>query len=171
MKHKIWGIGLSRTGTTSLSKVLQLAGLSVIHYPSESQIYWGINDGGCDITVTAEYKKIDKHFPNSKFILTTRDIDEWVESIVPYLQRKKHWNQSPRQVNIRQRLYGDAFPNPDQARKAFIRHENDVYRYFEGRNDLLTLNIVGGDTPEKLWNFLGLDNPPKNFPHENRLKK
>jgi hypothetical protein len=168
--RKIWGIGLSRTGTTSLSKVLTFAGLNVLHYPNDQQIFWGINNGGCDITVAAAYKKIDEHFPDSKFVYTYRDKEDWVSSIVPYLERKRNWNQSPKQISIRKELYGDPFPNEEQARKAWARHDADVRKYFENRpDDLLILDILGGDKPKKLWDFLGLENPPSEFPHENRL--
>ena len=52
------------------------------------------------------------------------------------------------------------------------KHDNDVKEYFKDRpNDLLVLNIIGGDTPDKLWSFIGLHNPPKTFPHSNKLNK
>jgi hypothetical protein len=170
--RKIWGIGLSRTGTTSLARVLKDAGLNVIHYPSEQQMFFGLNNGACDIPVIPNYKKLDMHFPNSKFIYTTRDVDDWLDSIVPYFERKKTWNQSKNQIKLREQVYGSAFPNVIQAKYTWITHKIDVYRYFKDReSDLLILDIIGGDSPKKLFDFLGLDNPPDKFPHENRLTK
>lgn len=168
---KIWGIGLSRTGTTSLAKILNDAKFKIIHYPTQRQMFLEHNDGGCDITVTANYKKLDRYYPGSKFIYTFRDMDDWVKSIVPYFKRKKDWNQSTEQIRIRKKLYKASFPNEEQARTAWIRHDNDVRFYFrDNPKNLLILDIIGGDNPQKLWEFLDIPtDPPEYFPHENKL--
>ena len=38
MKAKIWGLGLSRTGTTTLTHVLNQVGYNHIHYPSDDDM-------------------------------------------------------------------------------------------------------------------------------------
>ncbi|NIQ13131.1 MAG: hypothetical protein GTO02_01590, partial [Candidatus Dadabacteria bacterium] len=79
---KIFGIGLSRTGTTSLNKALEILGYKSIHWPSNNQILTDICDGRfkwdilqtydalTDIHGAAFYREFDKEYLNSKFILT-----------------------------------------------------------------------------------------------------
>ena len=86
---KIFAIGLSRTGTTSLTKAIELLGYKCKHFPrydytsgnveilnSELQNY----DFLSDTPVALDYKRVDKLCKNSKFIYTIRDIDEWIIS-------------------------------------------------------------------------------------------
>jgi len=173
--NKIFGIGLSRTGTTSLSDTIREATrINLIHYPNPVELWDRKSAGAVDIPVVAEFIELDFHFPHSKFVYTIRDKEEWLDSIVPYFARKKDWSQSGRQVEIRRKVYGDPFPDRYQASLAWDRHDAMVHEYFKNRPEkLFTVNIPGGDTPEALWNFLGL-NPeqcPKQFTHSNKLKK
>ena len=171
--NKIFGIGLSRTGTTTLTHVLKDLGYNIVHYPrSEKEIQ--NTDGATDIPVTVRYKELDKMYPGSKFIYTIRNREQWIESIVPYLGRKKTWKGFPQtQVNIRTQMYGDPFPNAEQAALAYDKHDKDVREYFKGREqDLLILDIVGGDTVDMLTDFLGCSSIGTNqFPVYNTLKK
>lgn len=166
---KVFGIGLSRTGTTTLSTVLK-PHLNIVHYPNNMQLYSDANDGACDIPVIPEYKKLFKVYKNAKFILTVRNIDEWVASIVPYFERKRTWQMGAQQ-KLRESIYGSPFPNEKQARNAYKRHYDDVMKFFDGKDSMLELDIIGGDKPKKLFDFLGLKNPPKEFPITNKLKK
>jgi len=171
MKPKIFGLGLSRTGTTTLTKVLNETGLKLIHYPSKEDLFSFNNDGATDIPVIPVYKQLDQSFPNSKFILTVRDKDEWMSKIEPYLERKKQWNQSQTQVETRVKVYGAPFFDKKSYSKAYDDHHKDVEKYFSKRKkDLLILNIIDGDSPKKLFDFLGIDNPPLEFPVTNKLK-
>lgn len=172
MRSKIFGIGLSRTGTTTLNDVLVQLGYNVVHYPSEDEL-WGFHtDGATDIPVIPEYKELDRKFPNSKFILTVRNKEQWLDSIVPYLERKRGWNMAPRQVTIRSLVYGTPFPNRAEAEKAYDYHMNDMLTYFKNRKqDLLVLDIIGGDSTKLLTDFLGVDPIDPVFPHKNKLKK
>lgn len=170
---KVFGLGLSRTGTTTFSEVLK-PHLKIVHYPRTRDLQYLNNDGACDIPVIPEYKNLDERVEDAKFVLTTRDIDEWVVSVSNYFERKRKRTPNPTgwQAEIRKKVYGELFPSPEQLRDVYINHYNDVTQHFQGREDkLLILNIVGGDSPEKLFTFLGLDNPPAEFPKTNQAKK
>jgi len=165
--NKIFCIGLSRTATTSFCDVLRPR-INIKHYPNQMELYFAPFDGAADIPVVAEYKVLDRMFPNCKFVYTVREIEDWVSSVVPYFEEKKDRTLSDYQAGIRMKVFGALFPNEDQARKAYIRHHQDVLNYFKGREgDILILDIIGGDKPEKLFNFLGIKNPPKEFPKSN----
>lgn len=170
---KVFGLGLSRTGTTTFSEVLK-PHLNIIHYPRTRTIYDSQNDGSCDIPVIPEYKKLDERYKDAKFVLTVRDIDAWTVSVTNYFERKrqKNPNQVAWQADIRKKVYGKLFPTPEEFRQTYLNHYDDVVQHFDGREDkLLILNIVGGDSPEKLFSFLGINNPPSEFPLTNKAKK
>lgn len=173
MTYKVFGIGLSRTGTTTLNHVLNQHGIKTIHYPTEQQLWDPQNDGATDIPVIPVYKQLDKKFPGSKFIYTIRDLDSWLDSIVPYFERKRNWCISKKvspQFKIRELVYGCGFPDRSQAQNAWEKHHEDIMSYFKDKDNLLILDIVGQDKPEKLAKFLSVDINLTDFPHKNELK-
>ena len=169
----IYCLGLSRTGTTSLSDYLKTHGLNVIHYPNMDQMMMGVGDGASDIPVLLKYKELDKMFPGSKFIYTVRD--NWVDAVEPYFLRKKgRVNQAGTQLNIRKEVYGSVDWNRDLYAKAEKHWDNEIREYFKDRpDDFLVLDIVGGEPVTKLNDFLGLDNNrgAKEFPKSNSREK
>ena len=48
---------------------------------------------------------------------------------------------------------------------------NFFKNYFTNRDNLCIINIVNGDSPKKLSDFLGVDTDMKEFPNLNQLKK
>src|SRR5690606_23002524 len=67
------------------------------------------------------YRDIDKWFPETKFVLTTRDETEWLHSYRKLLARSKATGD----INeIRSFLYGLRFPNVDDTGllKAYKSH-------------------------------------------------
>jgi hypothetical protein len=144
--RKIFGIGLSRTGTKSLATALQILGYETLHYCPL------INNGDAvslddikkyDAIISTKfygiYSTLDLQYPNSKFILTTRDIEHWFSSISKYSDR---WNK------------GD-----------LEKHEGEVKTYFENRDNLLCLDTGQKDAWSYLCNFLSRTVPQISFPH------
>ena len=90
---KIFGLGLSRTGTSSLGQAIDLLGFPTIHYPYDSDTYQELTCGNyklsvlkkydavVDISVAPFYAQLDIAFPGSKFILTVRDEAAWLASM------------------------------------------------------------------------------------------
>lgn len=87
---KVFGIGLSRTGTQSITSAMRILGYKTVHYPQILLYKAGKLstdfkplenfDAAFDTPVTRFYKELDRNFPASKFILTVRDIDSWLKS-------------------------------------------------------------------------------------------
>ncbi len=84
---KILGIGLAKTGTVSLTVALKILGYSAIHQPTPGHIPGlektvALYDASCGLQLSYDdnYKKLDKLFQNSKFILTTRSLNTWLRS-------------------------------------------------------------------------------------------
>ena len=148
---KIFGIGLSKTGTTSLARALNILGyrtrdnLGVVDYirGDLSSINPGIldtNDAFTDTPVPNFYRELDAKYPDAKFILTIRDMDGWLKSC------KKQFTQrlSDKQNNAHNRLFMDLYDSTvfdeEKFRLGYEDFVNGVYRYFADRpQDLLTL--------------------------------
>src|SRR5262249_9811138 len=76
---KIFGIGLSRTGTTSLTYAFAELGLRAHHFP-RTRAFIDEADAATDTPVAAWYKELDVLYPGSKFIVTPRSIPDWLDS-------------------------------------------------------------------------------------------
>ena len=185
MKNKIFGIGLSKTGTSSLSEALNMLGIHCIHYPDDPVTLHQLRTGQfrlsilekyqavADTPVVPYYAQLDKEFPGSKFILTLRDIESWLESV------KKHWETSPQfeheplrkefQSFIRTAVYGCVDFNEDRFRYVYETHYTNVMNYFSNRpRDLLVMDICNGEGWDQICDFLGVDKPGSEFPHANQ---
>ncbi len=169
MRPPCWGVGLGRTGTTSLCAALRLLGyLRVEHNPRFETLR--LLEGGADIGVYMNYKYLDYKFPGSKFVLTTRDLDSWLESkaaIAPlYPVRSRDEDVA---ILRRMTVYETVGFDQDKMTAAYHRHHADVRRYFGDRpRDLLELDILGGEGWERLCPFLGLPVPVAAFPRMNQ---
>jgi Sulfotransferase domain len=89
---KVFGVGLSRTGTRSLTTALRVLGFDTAHYPVDQATLDTLvrgdarfplldsRDGITDITVAPYYEDLDRAFPKSRFVLTVRDEESWLRS-------------------------------------------------------------------------------------------
>lgn len=176
-KKMVFGIGLSRTGTASLNSALNELGIKSKHfifYPITTNIpflYLALKDASAatDISISANYKKIDKLYPNSKFILTVRDIESWLTSCKYYFTQRINIEKSPKWIKeIHLRLYNTLKYDSRRFKIGYYKYIDDVRKYFKNRpEDLLIIDIVRGERYEKLCPFLGLEVPKKKFPHMN----
>jgi hypothetical protein len=168
---KIWGLGLSKTGIVSLKSYLKTKDINIVKYPSKNEMFLGDNDGAIDLPVIVHYKELDLAFPNSKFILTERNLDDWYTSISrwflnrvvpdePRFAGNRHWRTA---------VFGNPNPNPVNIDyiDVYENHIKDVENYFSDRpDDLLRIKICEGDTPQKLCEFLGIDYKKEEvYPH------
>lgn len=171
---KVFGIGLSRTGTSSLAKALQMLGYRAIHYPKLNHIFELANkyDAMTDTTVCVSFEELDRRFPNSKFILTTRNLKSWLKSSEWFFSLDKVL-KSPRyrrtgkllseqQIYLRETLYGAKFFNREKYKQGFLDYHKKVYDYFD---DILTINIGKGDGFKQICKYLGKPMVYKHFPH------
>lgn len=165
---KIFGIGLSNTGTRSLANALTILGYTTIHYPwSIAQI--SQYDAALDIPVACRFKELDNLFPGSRFILTTRPFKEWLDR-----RRTKPLDEedSPAwRIETRIKMYGDSKFNESLYTQAYNQHHQNVYEYFQNRNDLLILPLGDKNKWEKLCEFLQKPIPPQPYPWDGKSIK
>ena len=108
------------------------------------------------------YPELDERFPGSRFILTIRDADRWLESVVQHFGNEN--------VALHEWIYGEgvAAQHADRYRAHYLRHNEAVRAYFADRpDDLLVLDLQTGDGWPELCQFLGEPVPPYEFPHAN----
>lgn len=174
LDKKIFCIGLSRTGTKSLTVALYILGYNIIHYPSDENTLRELIDGNynfnvlddydgiSDITVSPYYAQLYKLFPNSKFILTVRNKEDWLRSF------EKHWSdrdpfndptQNETYMKVRRLLrasvYGTYKFNRDRMSYVYDLHKKNVLDFFRNKPDsLLVLNIFKKKAWKKLCKFL-----------------
>lgn len=187
-RPKIFGIGLSRTGTRSLTAALHAIGFDTIHYPADSGTLEALTsgrfdfpilaeyDGITDITVAPYFAQLDRRYPGSKFILTVRDKEPWLRSA------RYHWtgrsafdpSDDPERrtyMEVRRLLraatYGCYEFDEERFSWVYDQHVRNVRSYFAGRAaDLLELDVCAGDGWEPLCEFLGREVPNQPFPHK-----
>lgn len=187
-RFRVFGLGLSRTGTRSLTAALHVLGIDTVHYPIDEDSFRALSsgkldfalldgfDGITDITAAPYYAQLDRRYPDAKFILTVRDEDAWLRSC------ENHWSgrdafapaetpASESHMNVRRFLraavYGTYDFEPERFRYVYRKHVEDVRRYFADKpGRLLELDIAGGEGWDKLSRFLGRYVPDQPFPHK-----
>jgi hypothetical protein len=186
---KIFGLGLSRTGTTSLTKGLQILGYNALHFPGIFSYKSGQllpnflisdqYDALTDTPVVRFYKELDTHYPDSKFIITIREKEAWLESCRKYFYPGRFSKDSmplsflSSEViyQLHMDIYGANEFKYEIFSKAYDRHYADVTAYFKGReDDLLVLDICDKtpDSWQKICTFLNKSVPNKSFPSLNK---
>jgi Sulfotransferase domain len=181
--RKVFGLGLSRTGTTSLGGALNKLGISTKHYPYDRTTYAELTSGTyrlavlekfdaiVDITVAPYYAQLDQAYPGSKFILTTRDVESWLQAIEKHFAFLESWDDMNDQFRrftefINACVFGSLRFNADRFRYVYETHLTNVSEYFRGRPDsLLTMDICGGEGWDRLCDFLDTPVPGEPFPH------
>ncbi len=175
---KIIGIGFHKTGTTSLHAALELLGYNVcgarldladslLKGDIEQAIqlarpYQALEDNPWPVL----YKELDHAYPGSKFILTKRAEEYWLNSVLRHFGTKHS--------SMRQWIYGKPYPlgNETIYLERYRQHLQEVTTYFENRKeDLLVIDWSNGNEWASLCSFLDVDQPDIEFPHLNQKKE
>jgi hypothetical protein len=163
----VFGIGLSRTGTMTLTRALQILGLRARHFFLDLDAIADL-DAALDTPIARAWPELDRRYPGSRFILTQRDEASWLASCANHFPRT-----TPTAITIRLRLdvYGSESFDAESFRAARRRHEKAVRTYFRRRpHDLLVMDVCAGEGWERLCPFLGVEPPSAPFPHLNAAR-
>lgn len=173
--NKLFIIGLPRTGTTSISVAL-LEHFKVSHTGYTKRAF-ELADVISDCPCFSDYQQLDALFPESKFVYLQRGLEQWLPSIQMLLNKMLPSLNSEAYVNpILKRSFGQTFDlhevqNPLEEihlKSCYQRHEQGVIDYFNGRDNILSIDINQPDSLSQLLNFLGLQHSgDKKFPHFN----
>ena len=176
---KVFGIGLMRTGTLSLTRALQRLGLRSSHFEPFSMQAYAHLDAVCDTPVPMLYPYLDHLFPGSRFILTVRSPGTWLRSVERHI-RVDGWPERlgakppqglrPDVIRQHQQIFGTVLFHRERYLRGYFRYCAGVVDYFFDRpGDLLLMDIPAGDGWERLCPFLGRPIPELPFPNEHRL--
>ena len=171
MKDKVFGIGLSRTGTVSLTAALKGLGYKAKHYPHLLKVIETAEayDAVTDSPVVPYMETLARLYPRARFVLTVRDEEGWLVSCKAHYALKpierimawKLWN--------RRATFGIETYDPEVFRRVYREHVARARAFFANeRARLLELNICGGEGYERLCPFLGVPVLDEAFPHKNR---
>ena len=179
---KIVGVGLPKTGTTSLGYCFRRFGFKHRSYDmdlavqvmrnqlepvlKEAEKYEAFEDWPWFLI----YRELDQRFPGSKFVLTVRkDTDTYVRSLQGHHEREgirrddfvtPHWWEE---------VFGVVPSKWDYEKSAqrYERHNREVEEYFAGRidRDLLIVCWEDGDGWAQLSRLLNKRQPDEPFPH------
>ena len=171
---KVFCLGFQKTGTTSLQYALSLIGYRVAgiidanpHGSPEALHAEALRllpqfDAFADNPWPLYFQEFDTMFPDAKFILTTRDPDEWYASVC------KHFGNN--NTKMRSWVYGEASPVENRAAYVdrLLAHQEAVRTHFADRpNDLLEFDVTAGNGWAELCTFLDCASPRREFPKLN----
>lgn len=110
------------------------------------------------------YRRLDRNYPESLFILTRRKVDGWINSLLKY--------SSEENTRMRQMIYGYGNPHHHVARyrKIYLAHNRAVEKYFSGRQNFMVIDLEEDDRAiaAGLHAFLGVEPTSAVFPSLNR---
>ena len=166
-KVHVFGVGLPRTGSTSLKAALKILGFS------KEEIHVG--DHMC--IPYNRYKKCDEIYPKGKFIFTKRESGEkWLTSVK---SRTKVIGGNEQILRNREKMYGSRSVVPELYMPRYYMREVDIVEYFVSKygrdvgGKLLVICFEANDGKSnwrQLCDFLGVDIPKVEFPHLNISK-
>lgn len=184
---RVFGIGMHKTGTTSLDRAFQVLGFDSLHWGTgEAPLIWQeMNAAGrsrtlehyyalSDLPIPLLYEKLDAAYPGSKFILTVRNEEKWLKSVEKLWDPKFNatrwvWDAYPFTNRIHTALYGRKDFDADVFLARYRRHNAEVREYFKDRaGDLLVMDIEHGAGWSELCSFLRVSIPAVPYPLENQ---
>ncbi len=174
MKRKVFGVGLNKTGTTTLGACLAQLGFDHVEYARElAQAYvegrmeplWDAADrheSFEDWPWPFLWRELAARYPDARFVLTVRRSPEvWLASLIRHAYCLEPDDQLDRMY------YGYRFP--DNARREYLafyeRHNREVREALGERCRVLCWET--GDGWAELCDFLELEAPEAPFPHAN----
>ena len=141
--QKVFGLGLSKTGTSSLTEALNLVGIRSVHYPFDERTLEELK-AGCyrlsileeyqgimDLPVAPFYAQLDRVYPGSKFILTVRERASWLRSCELHWRLMSEWLENFPQFKRFQEfigacVYGAHGFNRERFSYVYETHERNV---------------------------------------------
>jgi hypothetical protein len=178
-RPRVFGIGLNKTGTSSLHRAMELLGYESLHWggpPVRQLVEASLAAGEPLLTrldqrydafsdilpLTQNFDLLDRQYPGSHFVLTVRPLEDWLDS------RRRHVER-----NIRRKAAGEyhgTFLVVDEEawRAEWDAHLARVRAHFGQRPDFLELDITAGEGWAPLCELLDVPEPPAPFPWENQ---
>lgn len=178
-RPRVFCLGLNKTGTSSFHEAMTILGYTPLHWggpPVRDLVQAAIDedapllthidpvyDAFSDIVLLSKNcARLDRQYPGSRFVLTVRPVDAWLES------RKRHVEN-----NIRKRDEGKydgdfVVVDLDGWRAEWDAHLASVHEYFAGRDDFVEVDLTRDPGWEPLCELVDRPIPDTPFPWANR---
>jgi len=173
MFNKVFCIGFNKTGTSSMHRLFTELGLRswhgyYSHIPVTDPLYRDFqcfSDGD-----QHDFALLDQTFPGSRFIVTTRRLDDWLVSRIRHVEMRRRLGATG---PMREEYERDPLLAIRRWVECRLAYHQRVAAYFAGRDgDLLVMDICTDPDPAAaiaaITAFLGL--PAREglaLPHEN----
>lgn len=170
--RKVFVIGFNKTGTTSIHTIFKNLGLPSYHGNKWRscdnlrlfRLYDCFSDG-----TPKDLAKLDKMFPNSKFILQVRELDQWIFSRLSHIEYSKRRGTHK---GIK------TWDTTEDAVQIWIENRNRYHifvlnYFFERSQDFLIINYIRDPmAAQKICQFLDYQNNIKKIrKNVNPIKK
>ena len=178
-RPRIFGIGLNKTGTSSFHQALTTLGFHSLHDGGRAvhdAVQRAIDAGAPLVSnldqrfdafsdiglLSRRFRMLDRQYPSSRFVLTTRPFDEWLDSRRRHVERNVAMKKAGK--------YHSTFLVIDEEKwtREWEHHMQGVRAYFEGRDDFLEIDITRDPRWEPFCELLGVAEPTTPFPWANR---
>lgn len=185
-KTKVFGIGLNKTGTSTLGACFRTLGfrhlydvqqLTKFYFNKDFDSIYDVMEGYDsfeDWPIPLMYEELfERYGKDAKFILTMRKTPEvWVKSLSKHAKRINFEGAR----NIRRNIYGFEAPDGHEAEHIafYEKHNREVVKFFEDRGALDQLLVVcweDGHGWDELCGFFGISKPWYSFPHINKAPR
>jgi len=180
---RVFGVGLHRTGTTSLAQAFRVMGLDAAHWesPHWAKYIWDemqaqgrsrtleMHYALCDLPIPLLFRQLDAAYPGSRFVLTVRDEATWLESVRTHWRLRHQWDGDVFSNMAHKLLYGQADFDAEVFLARYRRHNSEVREYFAGRTaDFMEVTINEHTSMAPLCRFLGMSAMNRPFPHKHK---
>ncbi len=185
-RPRVFVVGLSKTGTTSMDHALGRLGFLHAHWahpltnlllrPDDATLLEAMSD----TPVSNAVETLAQRHPAARFILTLRPLASWLRSMTghygrhrgaPDMDSLRHLVTEPDRAPHGEAwrvVHRDLYTRHPDFPTAYAAHEARVEAVFhDAPNRILRFDVVSGDGYPKLCDFLGLAVPDEAYPHTN----
>lgn len=184
---KIFNLSLCKSGTTSLEKFLTKT-YNLKGYPYMSKFYRNksvINDvfnnkdfkkipninnfdsfSDIPFNLFDSFKYFEKNFPDAKFILIIRNLDDWVDSNIRWQKKllttshKGYFGEQFFNYQYYGAIQDNKVVDVELLKKAYNDYHESIFKYFEDKKDKLLIMNLEKIEIDKIYSFISL--PLKN---------
>jgi tetratricopeptide (TPR) repeat protein len=187
-RPRVFGVGLSRTGTNTLAAALTDMGLFTAHFANPLTLEFlgkgdfDLLDAATDTPVCDCVEYLYQRFPAAKFVYTTRPFPDWESSLTALFSLGFGCDTFTEMKTLIDRddvfLYGPVFADMlrslyfryDSYEQAYFAYDRRIREFFRDKpaDRFLEFDVFSGDGWSKLAPFVGRPAPGGPFPWRNR---
>jgi hypothetical protein len=183
MKHKVFGVGVMKTGLTTLGECLRVLGFNLQYFSSKGLTEYAsderviiqkmLNEHNAfvDLPWLLMYQELYDRYPNARFILTVRDENEWYQSFWWHLMKIGGSFKWAKLIAGKDAVVVQTKKGKELAIDLYKNHNHQIKNFFIDKpGSLLVIDITKENEWQSLCTFLNQKIPESPFPHKNKKK-